>query len=69
MVDVTIDYRCEDKKNEDDDLRGGVGAVCLIGLDSRSQKIRIITPKIRTVQPKEAIGDDAFKLGFEIVKF
>jgi hypothetical protein len=39
------------------------------GLDSLFQKIPIIASKKRTVQPRDAFEDTAFKPGFEIVQF
>jgi hypothetical protein len=43
--------------------------VPLIDLDSLFQKIPIIIPKKRAVQPGDAFEDTAFNPGFEIVKF
>jgi hypothetical protein len=40
-----------------------------IGLDSLFQKTLITTPKIRTVQPRDALEDTALEPGFEIVTF
>jgi hypothetical protein len=40
-----------------------------LGLDSPFQKTPIITLKKRTVQPRDAFEDTAFKPGFEFVKF
>jgi hypothetical protein len=40
----------------------------LMSLDSLFQKTPIINPQKRTIQPRDADEDTAFKLGFEIVK-
>ncbi len=40
-----------------------------MGVDSLFQKTPIITLKKRTVQPRDAFVETAFKPGLEIVKF
>ncbi len=60
------------KKKKVGELRGDSDGH-LIDLDSRSQKIPIITlkkkKKQQTVEPGDAFEDTAFKTGFEIVNF
>jgi hypothetical protein len=64
---VVIAYSSEDGQKFGE-LRGDIGAVRCVLIPS-FRKPRSPLPKKRTLQPRDAFEDTAFKPGFEIVKF
>jgi hypothetical protein len=59
----SIDYKREDRSNVGE-LKGDIG-VNRISFDFLFQKTTIIASKKRTIQPRDALEDTAFKPGFE----